>query len=59
MNNQVEHAPDHCIHCSFCFKCQHDIEGVLVAGMAANICDECIAMVTAELVNRKAAETTK
>ena len=31
-----------CLHCSFCFKCQHELEIILIAGPAANICEECL-----------------
>lgn len=43
-----------CLRCSFCFRCQHETT-VLVAGSAANICDECAGVVSEIVAERRAA----
>lgn len=50
----ITHGLRNCLHCSFCFKCQDDLDH-LVAGSAANICDECI-KVASEIVAERIAK---
>ncbi len=45
-----------CLHCSFCFRCHHHLgEIILVAGTAANICEECIEWAAEGVAARKVA----
>lgn len=37
-----QETAEQCLHCSFCFRCQHDDDLILFAGPAANICESCL-----------------
>lgn len=43
------------LRCSFCFRCQHELEVTLVAGPAANICEDCLAWASEAVAAQKAA----
>ncbi len=44
---------DHHRHCSFCFRCQHDVEYIF-GDFAANICSDCTELAFNELKRIKA-----
>jgi hypothetical protein len=50
---ETDCEPDVCLRCSFCFRCIDDIEGTLVAGPAANICEDCIKMASDAVAAQK------
>lgn len=54
-STQASHEGGTCLRCSFCFRCHHELETILIAGPAANICEECIEWAAEAVASQKAA----